>query len=82
MKKEDYNRIQIEDLPWISYATKKAARPGDAAWIFVQKDEKGDLVKAIRESPSQRLELDPYVFTFSGNQNQFISRRPLKKGRS
>jgi len=73
-------QIDIEGLPWISYATKSAAKPGEAAWIKANTDPAWELAKAIRESEGQKLELDPYIFTFSGDRDQFITRRPLKKG--
>lgn len=74
-------RIDLEGLPFTSYATKKPARAGEAGWIRTNNPDAGDLANAISDSPNQRLELEPYVFTFSGDNDQFISRRPLKKGR-
>jgi len=69
---------KIEQLPWKSYQKKVPCTPGEAGWIFTNAEGAEDLVKAIRASPKEKLELPPYQFMFSGKEKQFISRKPLK----
>ncbi len=78
---------EIESLKWTRYKDKQRAEPGDAAWTFSdparhdnpeQARIVAELTKAIRQSPNQKLELGQYIFSFSGDNNQFISRRPKK----
>lgn len=71
--------LDIESLPWSSYARKgAAAKPGEAGWCWSSLENAQQLVKLIKESPDGKLELPPYLFQLSGDQEQFISRRPVK----
>ena len=80
---------QIEELPWTTYHTKIRARPGDAAWTknptyFKNiKDEPArslaiELAEAIKAAEG-KLQLGEYEFTLSGEDDRFISRRPVKQ---
>jgi len=69
---------QLEELPWTSFQTKQPAKPGEAGWIFSNTEGAEELVKAL-EAKEGKLELAEYVFRFSGDQKQFISRSPKPK---
>jgi hypothetical protein len=68
---------QLEELPWTSFQTKQPAKPGEAGWIFSNTEGAEELVKAL-EAKEGKLELAEYIFRFSGDQKQFISRSPVK----
>jgi len=79
---------EINALVWTTYKTKERAQPGQAAWCFADPERHDnpehrpivqELVKAIEASKDGKLELGDMVYTFSGSENQFISRRPLKR---
>jgi len=71
-------KIDVESLPWVSYRTKQPAKPGEAGWIFTTTEGAEALVRLIQEGKG-RVKLGAYEFRFSGNENQFISRRPKAK---
>jgi hypothetical protein len=68
---------QLEELPWTSFQTKQPAKPGEAGWIFSNTEGAEELVKAL-EAKKGKLELAEYIFRFSGPDNRFISRSPVK----
>jgi hypothetical protein len=68
---------QLEELPWTSFQTKQPAKPGEAGWIFSNTEGAEELVKAL-EAKEGKLELAEYIFRFSGPDNRFISRSPVK----
>lgn len=69
---------ELEELPWTSFQTKQPAKPGEAGWIFANAEGAEELVKAL-EAKDGKLELADYVFRFSGDQRQFVSRSPKAK---
>lgn len=82
-------KIDLGDLdaaPWLTYHTKVRAEPGTAAWMknpthFTQFEAPPvihELVKAIKRSPGERLQLGAMEYGFSG-ERKFLSRRPVKK---
>ena len=79
---------EVNDLIWTTYKTKERAKPSEAAWTFSGEAKHdnpehkfilAELIKAIKASPNERLELGDMEHSFSGAENQFISRRPAKK---
>ena len=79
---------EINDLLWTTYKTKERAQPSQAAWTFSDPARHGkredervveELVKAIRASENEKLQLGDMEYSFSGAEKQFISRRPAKK---
>jgi len=84
----DLDTADIDALVWTAYKTKQKAEPGQAAWTFsdperhdLPKNRKTveELVEAIKRSKNERLRLGDMEYSFSGNEKQFISRRPVKK---
>jgi len=73
------NMAEIEKLPWKDYQKKQPCRPGDPGWIFTNVEGAQELASLIKASPKEKLVLPPYQFSFSGQENQFISRRPIKE---
>jgi len=73
------NMAEIEKLPWKDYQRKQPCRPGDPGWIFTNVEGAQELASLIKASPKEKLVLPPYQFSFSGQENQFISRRPIKE---
>jgi len=69
---------EIEKLPWKRYKDKMPCKPGDSGWVFGNTRGAEELVKAIKASPQEKLELPPYQFSFSGKEKQFISRKAMK----
>jgi hypothetical protein len=69
---------ELEELPWTSFQTKQPAKPGEAGWIFTNTEGAEELAKAL-EAKEGKLELAEYIFRFSGNQKQFVSRSPKPK---
>lgn len=79
---------EINDLVWTTYKTKEKAKPEQAAWTFRDATRHSnldhrkivnELVKAIKASPNERLQLGDMEFSFSGKEKQFISRRPVRQ---
>ena len=68
---------ELEELPWTSFQTKQPAKPGEAGWIFSNTKGAEEMVKAL-EAKDGKLELAEYIFRFSGPENRFISRSPVK----
>ena len=64
---------QLEKLPWTPYH--KGHR---AAWIKTEQEGAEKLVEAIKSSPDGKVEIGDYLYRFSGDQKQFISRNPTK----
>jgi len=77
----------VDGLVWTSYKTKERAKPGEAAWTFSDPERHDDPEKrrTVRElsraiqTCGGRLELGDMIYSFSGSENQFISRRPSPK---
>ena len=82
---------ELEKLPWTKWqkdekGNRIPADPGDAGWVknpsyFTNMDAPPvqlELAKAIKKAGGQ-LELGPYVFKYSGKQEQFIARTTKKK---
>ena len=64
-------------LPWRSYATKQAAGPDEAAWIF--SNTKGsDSLLATLKSKEGKTAIGSWTYSLQGNERQFIARSPLK----
>lgn len=77
VKIPELDLAKLEELPWTNYKTKEPAKEGEAGWIFSNTEGAEELVKAL-EKTGGKLELGPYEYRFSGEDNRFISRRPLK----
>jgi len=69
---------EIDKLPWKHYQTKDIVGPGHIGWILWDRDGGADLAKAIEQEPEKKLKLDPYEFSFSGKERQFISRKVIE----
>ena len=78
---------EISDLLWTTYKTKERAKPAQAAWTFSDptrhdKPESRrvieELIKAIKASLNETLQLGDMTYSLSGNEKQFISRRPTR----
>jgi len=78
----------IDALVWTTYKTKQKAEPGQAAWTFSDPERHDnpdhkrtvkELVKAIKGSENQRFRIGDMEYSFSGNEKQFISRRPIRR---
>lgn len=72
---------KVEQLPWKTYDKKAPCHPGEPGWVFTNHEGAQELVKLIKASPKEKLELPPYQFTFSGREKQFISRKTMKETR-
>jgi hypothetical protein len=68
----------VANLPWKSYKTKQDARPEEAAWIFRSTKGAKPLVATLKAKG--RIEIGDMEYSFSGRENQFISRNPTKRG--
>ena len=76
---------ELDQAGWATYQTKTPAEPGKAAWIknpvhftdFKAPPVVLELVKALKRSPKERLQLGDVEYFFSG-EGKFISRRPKK----
>jgi len=75
---------EIQSLPWISYRAKAPCTKHDeSGWIFTDVNkhipEKQSIVRelilALEKADKHKLELGMMIYTFSGKENQFISRR-------
>lgn len=81
------DEAELAELPWKSYKTKEPCKPNEPGWIFsdLKRHEEPqqkivlELVEAIGKAPQQKLELAQFQYAFSGQERQFISRRPLKR---
>lgn len=65
---------EIENLPWRPY--REGHRSG---WIFSNQSGAERLAEAIRSSHNGRIEIRGFEYRFSGDQDKFISRRPVKE---
>ena len=73
----------LDALPWLTYQ-KEPAEPGHSGWIknpayfsnFFE-PAAAELSKALTRA-GRKLELGEYVYSFSGKEKQFISRKPAK----
>lgn len=68
----------LEDHPWTTFKTKESAKEGEAGWIFSNTKGAEELVDALKTAKG-KLELGLYEFKFSGAEDKFIQRRPLKR---
>lgn len=66
----------LKDLPWKSYATKQAANQDEAAWIFANTQGAESLNAALKVK--DRVQIGSFEFSRSGQEKQFISRKPVK----
>jgi len=77
---------ELEAAGWTSYATKEAAKEGEAGWIknpahfttFEAPQVIYELVKALNKAKGHRLQLGVMTYFFSG-EKKFISRQPAKQ---
>jgi len=82
---------EVQQLPWTSYQTKQpCTRPDESGWILSDpgrhEAEKQGVVKelrrAIEKAPNQKLVLGEMLYTLSGQEKQFITRRKtLRRGK-
>lgn len=71
---------EISELPWKDYKTKQpSTKPDSPAWAFSNADGAEELVKAINASKDGKVQIGNVEFSFSGDSDQFISRRPVKQ---
>ena len=70
---------EIEDNPWKTFKSKRPAKKGEAGWLFSNTKGVEPLADALKHSHDHKLNLGSYEFRLSGDKNQFIQRRPLKK---
>lgn len=79
----------LEDAGWLDYKTKEPAAKGQPAWMknpvhFTQFEPPPvifELVKALKKSPEEKLQLGEYEYSFSGKGDMarhFLARRPFK----
>jgi len=77
---------ELDDADWISYATKKRAKPGEAAWLKNPEQFQNvsappvinELLAALKRCSTKRLPLGDMEYFLSG-EGKFISRNPAKK---
>ncbi len=67
--------IDLNKLPWKSYKTKQSATLEEAAWIFSNTKEAEALLATLK-SHDGKTTIGNFEYTFSGNEKQFISRKP------
>ncbi|MGD0449917.1 MAG: hypothetical protein ABSA79_02535 [Candidatus Bathyarchaeia archaeon] len=73
----DLPGVDLSNLPWKSYATKEAAKPTEAAWIF--KDTHGtESLLAILKT-KDKAKIGSFEYSLSGQEKQFISRKLIKE---
>jgi len=74
---------QLEDLEWTKYKSKDKARPGEAGWIFSNKEGAEVLYQVIddhggKDVPVTMGQNKVFLCSFSGEDKKFIGRRPQK----
>jgi hypothetical protein len=67
---------KLKNLPWKSYKTKEAAAPEEAGWIFADTQGAEALLSVLKTK--DKTVIENFEYSRSGNENQFISRKPLK----
>jgi hypothetical protein len=71
----DLPGTDISKLPWKSYKTKQNATPEEAAWIFSNTKEAEALLATLKSSDGKKI-IGNFEYSFSGNEKQFIARKP------
>ncbi len=71
---------KIDSLPWKTFQ-KEPAKPDETAWVFRNHESAKELSAVIEKSGKDGLTIGNMNYTFSGDQQQFINRKPLGKGR-
>jgi hypothetical protein len=65
----------LSNLPWKSYKTKQNATPDEAAWIFSNTQGAEALLATLKSNDGKKT-IGNFEYTFSGNEKQFIARKP------
>jgi hypothetical protein len=70
---------KLNSLPWRSFEKKgEPAMVGEAGWVFADTKGAEDLVEAVKTSKKEVLRLKNFEYSFSGDESQFLNRRPLR----
>jgi hypothetical protein len=69
---------KINSLPWKTYQ-KEIAKPDEAAWVYRNHESAKELSAAIEKAGKDGLTIGNMNYTFSGDQQQFLNRKPLGK---
>lgn len=67
----------FDKLSWKSYATKQAAGPEEAGWIFANTQGAEALLSTLK-SKDGKATIGAFEYTIQGKEHQFISRNPVK----
>ena len=73
---------ELAQLPWKTYRTKQSCKPDGAGWVFCNTPGAGALVDLIeKQGKNVRVQIGQHTFEvrFSGAENQFIGRSPIKE---
>jgi hypothetical protein len=68
---------KTDSLPWKTFQ-KEPAKPDETAWVFRNHESAKELSAAIEKAGKDGLTIGNMNYTFSGNQQQFINRKPLE----
>jgi hypothetical protein len=71
--KDDFSK-----LPWVSYATKQAAKPDEAGWVFANKKGAEELLSTLKTN-NGKVSLGNFEYTLQGAEQTFIARKPVKE---
>jgi hypothetical protein len=67
----------FDKLPWMSYKTKQAAGPNEAAWIFYN-TEGAEALRAIMNANVGDAKIGNFEYQRQGPEGKFIARKPIK----
>jgi hypothetical protein len=71
---------ELAKLPWKTYKSKEPCKPEDAGWIFRNTqgaEALGDLVEKHGNGAYVQIGSHKFECSFSGNEKQFIGRKPV-----
>ncbi len=69
--------VDLQSLPWKSYATKQAAEKDEAGWIFANTKGAEALLATLKTK--DKAQIGSMEYSRQGPEKQFISRKPVKK---
>jgi hypothetical protein len=67
----------FDKLPWMSYKTKQAAGPNEAAWIFYN-TEGAEALRATIKANNGYSKIGNFEYQRQGPEGKFIARKPVK----
>jgi len=68
----------IDSLPWKNFK-KEPCRLGEAGWVMRSHEGAAKLSEALEKAPDHKLQIGELEYCFSGDRDQFINRKPVKR---